>query len=75
MTTITSLQGELPDGLIPAFDAYETALKSNDEKALGEAFEPGAETLRADGGGLLVGHDAISAFRGRRSQADRKSVV
>lgn len=75
MTTITSLQGELPDGLIPAFDAYETALKSNDQKALGEAFEPGAETLRADGGGLLVGHDAISAFRGRRSQAPQREIV
>ncbi|MGA1813048.1 AtzH-like domain-containing protein [Frondihabitans sp. 4ASC-45] len=75
MTTITSLQGELPDGLIPAFDAYETALKSNDQQALGEAFEPGAETLRADGGGLLVGHDAISAFRGRRSQAPQREIV
>ena len=30
------------------------------------AFAPGSETMRGDGAGLLVGHEAISAFRGIR---------
>lgn len=56
----------LPAGLRAAFDAYEAAIAANDLEALDAAFAPGAQTLRGDGAGLLVGHDAISAFRGVR---------
>ncbi|WP_292831549.1 AtzH-like domain-containing protein [Microbacterium sp.] len=56
----------IPDDLRAAFDAYETALMANDLDALDAAFAPGGQTLRGDGTGLLVGHDAISAFRGVR---------
>ncbi|ARC58497.1 Glutamyl-tRNA(Gln) amidotransferase subunit A [Frondihabitans sp. 762G35] len=74
-TAPTTVQGELPDGLVEAFDAYERALADNDRVALAAAFEEGDETLRADTAGLLVGHEAITAFRGRRSAAPDRSVV
>ena len=60
------VSGELPEGLAAAFQAYEQALLRNDLDALDAAFAPGPGTMRGDGAGLLVGHDAISAFRGAR---------
>ena len=57
---------EIPADLRAAFDAYEAAILANDLDALDAAFAPGSDTLRGDGAGLLVGHDAISAFRGTR---------
>ncbi|HVV08301.1 AtzH-like domain-containing protein [Amycolatopsis sp.] len=57
----------VPDGLLAAFDAYETALLANDVRALDRLFAPGPDTVRGDGRVLLVGHDAIAGFRsGRR---------
>ncbi|MBO3102084.1 AtzH-like domain-containing protein [Cellulomonas fengjieae] len=56
----------LPPDLQGAFAAYERALASDDVAALDDAFAPGPDTLRGDADGLLVGHDAISAFRGTR---------
>lgn len=55
-----------PDGLLQALDAYESALMTNDLDALDDAFVRSPDTLRGDDRGLLVGHDAISAFRGAR---------
>jgi Asp-tRNA(Asn)/Glu-tRNA(Gln) amidotransferase A subunit family amidase len=63
----TTLTGELPDGLMAAFTGYERALAANDLAALDAYFAPGEHTLRGDAAGLLVGHDAISGFRGARS--------
>jgi amidase len=71
----TSVTGELPDGLIDAFWAYEDALLGNDLEALDAAFAPGDTTLRGDAGGLLVGHDRISSFRGARGGAPVRTIV
>ncbi|WEO78920.1 DUF3225 domain-containing protein [Cryobacterium sp. SO2] len=65
--TPTSVTGELPDGLLAAFAGYENALAANDLAALDAFFAPGEHTLRGDAAGLLVGHDAISGFRGARA--------
>ena len=47
--------------------AYERAPSADTTStALDAAFAPGPGTMRGDGAGLLVGHDAISAFRGAR---------
>ncbi|WP_044442129.1 AtzH-like domain-containing protein [Agreia bicolorata] len=71
----TSVTGELPDGLIDAFWAYENALVTNDLEALDAAFAPGETTLRGDAGGLLVGHDRISSFRGARGGAPIRTIT
>ncbi|UBQ01122.1 AtzH-like domain-containing protein [Curtobacterium sp. TXMA1] len=55
-----------PPGLLDALDAYERALAQDDLAALDDAFVRSPSTLRGDDRGLLVGHDAISAFRGTR---------
>lgn len=55
-----------PEGLLDALDAYEAALAANDLEALDAAFVDAPGTMRGDDRGLLVGHDAISAFRGAR---------
>ena len=52
--------------LLEAFTAYERAIIANDLDVLDAAFAPGDDTMRGDAAGLLVGHDAISAFRGVR---------
>jgi len=56
----------IPAELWAAFEDYERAIGADDVAALDDAFAPGADTLRGDKDGLLVGHDAISAFRGAR---------
>ncbi|KQM60404.1 AtzH-like domain-containing protein [Agreia sp. Leaf210] len=71
----TSVTGELPDGLIDAFWAYEDALLDNDLEALDAAFAPGDSTLRGDASGLLVGHERISSFRGARGGAPTRTVT
>ncbi|MDT0182625.1 DUF3225 domain-containing protein [Microbacterium sp. ARD31] len=56
----------LPDDLLAAFVRYEEAILADDLARLDAAFAPGERTMRGDAAGLLVGHDAISAFRGTR---------
>lgn len=56
----------VPAELYAAFTAYEAAIMANDLDALDAAFAPGPGTMRGDAAGLLIGHDAISAFRGAR---------
>ncbi len=56
----------MPADLLAAFTAYERAIMANDLDVLDAAFAPGEGTMRGDAAGLLVGHDAISAFRGVR---------
>ena len=74
-TVPTTVEGDLPDGLLEAFDAYERALAADDQAALAAAFESTATVMRADAGGLLVGHDTITAFRGRRGSGPVRRVV
>jgi len=62
---VTATAG-VPDGLLDALDAYERALAEDDLAALDDAFVRSPDTLRGDDRGLLVGHEAISAFRGAR---------
>ncbi|MBK4346352.1 DUF3225 domain-containing protein [Lacisediminihabitans sp. G11-30] len=63
-----------PAGLLDAFWGYERALMANDLVALDGFFAPGPQTLRADAGGILVGHDAISAFRRGRGGAPARTI-
>ncbi|MFH8251694.1 AtzH-like domain-containing protein [Microbacterium sp. B2969] len=65
---------EIPDDLFTAFEDYERAILSNDLDALDAAFAPGPQTLRGDAAGLLVGHDAISAFRGVRGGVPPRTI-
>ncbi|QKJ18098.1 AtzH-like domain-containing protein [Microbacterium hominis] len=65
---------DIPADLFTAFDEYERAILANDLDALDAAFAPGAETLRGDAAGLLVGHDAIHAFRGARGGVPSRTI-
>jgi hypothetical protein len=65
----------VPAGLLDAFWDYERALMSNDLDALDRLFAPGAETLRGDAAGILVGHEAISAFRQGRGGAPARTIA
>ena len=63
---------DVPAELWAAFEAYETALGDDDVAVLDDSFAAGPLTMRGDKDGLLVGHDAISAFRrGRGGVAPR----
>ncbi len=64
-----------PAGLVDAVLAYEAALMADDVAALDAFFAPGPDTLRGDAGGLLVGHDAIAAFRRGRGGAPQRTIV
>ncbi|PZF10767.1 AtzH-like domain-containing protein [Curtobacterium sp. MCLR17_034] len=66
---------DAPEGLLEALDAYETALLANDLDALDAAFVDSPDTMRGDDRGLLVGHDAISAFRGARGWVATRSLT
>jgi amidase len=73
-TAAVIADAELPEGLLEAFWRYEQALMDDDVAALDALFEPGPHTLRGDALGLLVGHDAISAFRKGRGGAPRRRI-
>jgi len=62
----TTVSGSVPDALWAAYEQYEEALRENDLQVLSDLFAPGPDTLRADGTGVLVGHDAVTAFRASR---------
>ena len=51
----------VPSDLLTAFERYEAAIVANDLDDLDASFAPGPDTLRGDGAGLLVGHEAISS--------------
>lgn len=67
--------GPVPQRLLEAFTDYETALTSNQVDVLDRLFAPGAETLRGDGAGLQVGHEAIARFRAQRSVVPDRRIV
>ncbi|MGI6878577.1 AtzH-like domain-containing protein [Microbacterium sp. gxy059] len=64
----------VPTDLLRAFCAYERALLANDLDALDQAFADSPETLRGDSAGLLVGHAALSAFRGVRGGVPERVI-
>ncbi|WJL94090.1 DUF3225 domain-containing protein [Microbacterium sp. ET2] len=64
----------IPSDLFTAFEEYERAILSDDLDALDDAFAPGPATLRGDAAGLLVGHDAISAFRSVRGGVPPRKI-
>lgn len=72
---VTTLEGDLPEGLVDAVVAYEAALAADDVPALAEAFVDAPTTLRGDASGLLVGHAAITGFRGRRGGAPARELA
>jgi amidase len=61
--------------LLDAFWEYERALLANDLAALDRLFAPGTSTVRGDAGGILIGHDTISAFRNGRGGAPKRTVL
>ncbi|NQX03747.1 DUF3225 domain-containing protein [Rathayibacter sp. VKM Ac-2856] len=72
---VTTLEGALPDGLVDAVLAYEAALSADDVPALADAFVRSPTTLRGDASGLLVGHEAITGFRGRRGGTPARAIA
>ena len=62
------------EALETAFWEYERALMANDLPALDRLFAPGPDTIRGDAAGILVGHDAISAFRQGRGGAPARTI-
>jgi amidase len=68
-------QSGLPDGLMDAFWDYERALMADDLEAMDRLFAPGPDTLRGDADGLVVGHDAVAAFRRSRGGAPQRTVL
>ncbi|WES63707.1 DUF3225 domain-containing protein [Microbacter sp. GSS18] len=73
---MTAVRGAetVPADLYAAFTAYEAAIVANDLDHLDAAFAPGPETMRGDAAGLLVGHEAISAFRGTRGGVPKRVI-
>lgn len=71
---MTELGAGVPADLFSAFERYERAILDNDLDVLDEMFAPGPETLRGDAAGLLVGHPAISAFRGVRGGVPPREI-
>jgi amidase len=67
--------GTWPAGLESAFHEYEAALMRDDTAVLDALFEPGPDTLRGDGTGLLRGHEQIRAFRSSRGGVARRELV
>ncbi|WP_156758839.1 AtzH-like domain-containing protein [Microbacterium karelineae] len=64
----------LPTELREAFFAYERAILANDLDELDRWFFDDPRTMRGDDAGLLVGHEAISAFRGLRGGVPARDI-
>lgn len=56
------------------FDAYETALMTNDVAALDDFFWPSSLALRFGVGESLFGFDAIAAFRAARGGSPQRQL-
>jgi Asp-tRNA(Asn)/Glu-tRNA(Gln) amidotransferase A subunit family amidase len=54
---------------------YEAALAADDLVELDALFAPGEDTVRADAGGVVVSHAAISAYRRGRGGAPARRVT
>jgi Asp-tRNA(Asn)/Glu-tRNA(Gln) amidotransferase A subunit family amidase len=67
--------GDLPEGLLAAFERYERALAADDLAELDALFEPGERTIRSDPAGVVAGHGAIAAFRRGRGGAPARTTA
>jgi Asp-tRNA(Asn)/Glu-tRNA(Gln) amidotransferase A subunit family amidase len=67
--------GDVPAELLSAFWDYDRALLGNDVAMMDGLFAPGPDTMRGDGRTLLVGHEAITAFRGTRAVIPTRRVT
>ena len=65
----------MPAELRAAFEEYERAIAADDVPVLDASFAPGPATMRGDHTGLLVGHDAISAFRSGRGGVPPRGLL
>ena len=72
--TDSVVKGSAPEGLLEAFWTYEDALMADDLEVLDRLFAPGDDSLRGDAGGIIVGHDLISAFRQGRGGAPARTI-
>ena len=63
------------DEVRAAVARYEVALGADDLAELDALFAPGDTTLRADAGGVLVSHAAISEYRRGRGGAPARTVT
>lgn len=61
--------------VLDAFWQYERALMANDLDTLNRLFLDDPSTLRGDALGVLVGHDAIAAFRQGRGGAPAREIL
>jgi hypothetical protein len=61
--------------LTAAFDAYESALTSNDIEALNKLFWNSPHTLRYGVRELLYGHAEIAQFRRQRGPVDQRRIL
>jgi uncharacterized protein (TIGR02246 family) len=75
MSIPTEVSGDVPADLLTRFWQYDAALLANDQDAMDDLFAPGPATLRGDGQGVLVGHDAISGFRSQRRRTPTRRVA
>ncbi|NHI16135.1 AtzH-like domain-containing protein [Microbacterium excoecariae] len=74
MTDTIPGAASVPAELLEALLAYERAILANDLDELDRWFIDAPDTLRGDDAGLLVGHDAISAFRGLRGGVAAREI-
>ena len=65
---------EIPDDLLAAFWCYEQAILDDDLDVLDDFFADAPTTMRGDAAGLLVGHEAISAFRSVRGGVPSRRI-
>jgi hypothetical protein len=56
----------MDDDLNAAFDSYEAALMAGDTAVQTETFWSGADVVRVDGNGPVVGPEKLAEFRARR---------
>ena len=79
--TIADIEGwdvegrDVEDAVRAAVVRYEAALAADDLAELDALFAPGDTTLRADAGGVVVSHAAISDFRRGRGGAPARTVT
>ncbi|SDO55570.1 Asp-tRNAAsn/Glu-tRNAGln amidotransferase A subunit [Klenkia soli] len=74
--TIADVGGwDVEDEVRAAVGRYESALAADDLAELDALFAPGDTTLRADAGGVLVSHGAISDYRRGRGGAPARTVT
>lgn len=73
--TIGDVETDVEGEVRAAVARYERALAADDLAELDALFAPGPTTLRADAGGVLVSHAAISDYRRGRGGAPARTVT